>query len=713
MQNFTADDLVQTTLATLSFALFLLPPGYLLCLASNVFGMRDRSAAEKVLFSLAFSFAITPILVVLLTRASSYKVTLAFFLSLALISVFSLVRQLPRAAELFSGLRRSTWVLCGMALAWFLVVQFSLADLQVGHRLYLSYTIFDHSLRVSMVEAAVRSGVPPRNPFYGLGQLPVLRYFYYWYVVCALPVWLFGLRARACFNASVFWSGLGLASLVPLFLKYFLGEIEELRRKSVIGIALLSVTGLDVIAYAVWACHTHSMPPDMEWWDNNQVTSWLGSLLWVPHHVAALTACMAGLLALSAVDEASPLPQSAWAAVLAGLAFASAAGLSVYVVFAFAVFMVLWTLLMLVQKNIRTVAAYLAAGVFSLLLSWPYLQDLMSKQAGATGERFAFIGIRSFWPNLDILANLGIHSYWLLELEKLAMLLFVYAVEFGFFALVILLNLRRERLNPAPFSRQRLMAWVMFAVCLLTVSLVQSDTSGANDLGFRGMLVVQFVLLLWAAPIVDDVFFRPDGASQPGHRARWNNSPWIKIALTGSLALGVAGSALQLALLRVYAPLADTGRLERRERVFGSPGFGERTYWVREGFARLNELTSPDSTVQYNPVRYEYLVARLYSTRQIAMGDAFCGSAFGGDTAKCENAFPYFEALFNNPDAVRNWNVDRFCDDFGVHVLVATNADPVWDDPYSWVWMRPTLVANPMMRAVRCGTRTGSMADSR
>ena len=83
-----------------------------------------------------------------------------------------------------------------MMLAWFLVVQLSLADLQIGHRLYVSYVAFDHSVRVPFVEAAARNGVPPLNPFYGLGKAPVLRYFYYWYVVCALPMQLFGLSAR-------------------------------------------------------------------------------------------------------------------------------------------------------------------------------------------------------------------------------------------------------------------------------------------------------------------------------------------------------------------------------------------------------------------------------------------------------------------------------------------------------------------------------------
>jgi hypothetical protein len=345
MHTFTVADLLQTTLATFAFALFLLPPGYLLGLASNAFGMRSHSAAEKLLFGATFSIAATPILAVLITRLLSYKVTLAFFLLLAAISIATLAKSSAAQRRSISGIRRSTWFFLCMMLAWFLVVQFSLADLQIGHHLYVSFVAFDHSVRVPLVEAAARSGVPPRNPFYGLGKIPVLRYYYYWYVVSALPMRLFGLSARACFNASVFWSGLGLASTIPLFLKYFLGETQHLRRKSLIGIALLTVTGLDLFPYAAMVHRDHVLfLPDMEWWDPNQVTSWLGSLLWVPHHVASLTACMAGLLAVSTIEEETPLRPTFWAVVLSGLAFASAAGLSVYVTFTFAVFAILWAL---------------------------------------------------------------------------------------------------------------------------------------------------------------------------------------------------------------------------------------------------------------------------------------------------------------------------------------------------------------------------------
>jgi hypothetical protein len=703
MQNFMVADLAQTTLATFAFALFLLPSGYLLGLASNAFGMRSRSAAEKILFSAAYSIAVTPILAVLVTRLSSYKVTLALFLLLAVISISTLVRQLPLPAGFLSRIQRSTWILLGMMLAWFLLVQFSLADLQIGQRLYVNYVAYDHSVRVPLVEAAARTGVPPLNPFYALGKIPVLRLYYYWYVVCALPMQLLGIGAKACLDASVFWCGLGLASIIPLFLKYVLGERENLRRKSVITVALLAVTGLDLIPYFALVFKFHIWLGDMEWWDPNQVSSWLGSLLWVPHHVASLTACMAGLLALSSLDEGNALHQRVWAAVIAGLAFASAAGLSIYVTFTFAIFAICWSVQLLFEKKIKTFTTTVAAGVLSLFLSWPYLLDLLSKRSGAgsiagAGERFAFFAIRGFPPALQFLEKLGIHNSLLLGLAKMPILLIVYVFEFGFFALIMLLCLRHDARSPTPLSRQRRMMWMMLIVSLLTMSVVQSDSSGTNDLGFRGMLVVQFILLLWSGPIVYDFFFGNDGTAKMGLGV-----PWIKFSIVFTLVLGVAGTAYQLLALRCYAPMVDAKKLIRTETFLGSPGFGERTYWMREGFGQLSRLTSSLATVQYNPLRDEVAIAHLYSTRQAVMGDMECGSTFGGDPQECKKALPYFAAVFNAPDVVRSWNLDRFCDAYQVNVLVATDTDPVWNDPYSWVWTRPSLLTNPSLRAVACG----------
>jgi len=59
---------------------------------------------------------------------------------------------------------------------------------------------------------------------------------------------------------------------------------------------------------------------------------------------------------------------------------------------------------------------------------------------------------------------------------------------------------------------------------------------------------------------------------------------------------------------------------------------------------------------------------------------------------------------------VRTWSLDTFCDDFHVNVLVAVDTDPVWDDLSSWVWTRPSLLTNPSMRALPCGTAHFSAA---
>jgi hypothetical protein len=43
---------------------------------------------------------------------------------------------------------------------------------------------------------------------------------------------------------------------------------------------------------------TGSPVPTIEWWNPEQVTAWFTAALWVPHHVAALIACLMGFLLL-------------------------------------------------------------------------------------------------------------------------------------------------------------------------------------------------------------------------------------------------------------------------------------------------------------------------------------------------------------------------------------------------------------------------------
>ena len=73
---------------------------------------------------------------------------------------------------------------------------------------------------------------------------------------------------------------------------------------------------------------------------------------------------------------------------------------------------------------------------------------------------------------------------------------------------------------------------------------------------------------------------------------------------------------------------------------------------------------------------------------------------------KCDKAMPYLVTVFNYPENIRDWNIDRFCNTFSINLLVATEADPVWRDADSWVWNRSPVVANDLLRAIPCGTAT-------
>jgi hypothetical protein len=699
MLGYTVADLLGTLEAAALLTLFLLPPGFLLGYVSDVLGFRRRSAAERFLLSIVLSLSISPVVAVLLVRFCSLTVAVSLFLLAAAVALLFVGREVLSARSKSGRPDRTTWIALCMMIFWAGLALFTLVDMQCGDRLYLPYSVYDHSIRTMLVDAVARTGVPPRNPLYGLGSAPVLRYYYYWYVVCALPVHLAGISPRASLNGSVLWSGFALAALIPLYLKHFCEEQENLRFKSIVGIGLLLVTGYDLIPFVALSRWLGALWGDMEWWDTNQVTSWLGSLIWVPHHVASLTACLTGFLLLIALRDDAGGRERIWTALLAGAAFSSAAGLSVYVTFVFGVFAVVWALTLLLVKRPEIFFTYAGAGAFSILLALPYLEDLRapltSTSTSKVGGKFAFFMFRDYPPAQDWLKLHGVTDALVLHLLQLPTLLLVYFFEFGVFFLVAWYCLWREMRSGWDIPLRQRAAWVMYSVSLLVVSVVASNSTGVNDLGFRGMLVVQFVLLVWAAPVISELFL-PKGQSRLG--LAW------KIALSVSLLVGAIGTLSQLGILRFYEPIVDAGKSRRTEEWMGpSPDLGKHTFRMRQSIERLKRETPHSSVLQYNPRGADLFLFHLYADRQAAAGDDSCGSTFGGDPEKCEQACRYIDAAFNIPNATHRWNMDRFCDMYQINLLVATNSDPVWKDGESWVWTRSPLLANDTMRAFRCG----------
>ncbi len=299
MNNFTLLDIFGILRVLPFFALIFVAPGYCLGRVSNVLGFRQRGAAEQWLLSMGISIVVMPITLNLLSRWFSLSVTVPLCWLLAGIAAGDLLAhwQRNRFSIAFS-MRRSTAAAIGLAILWAVICLVSLPDLQLGHRLYSTAAVADLGTRNAFVASAMHGGAPPANPFFFPGSIVKLRYYYYWYVMAAIPGVAAGVQPRAALFASSIWSGWLLAAATALFMKHFYGLRRGVRTASVVAMALLGITGLDILPIVLLYLKYRIVFSDMEVWDTDQVTSWTNSLLWVPHHVAATSACMLGFVFL-------------------------------------------------------------------------------------------------------------------------------------------------------------------------------------------------------------------------------------------------------------------------------------------------------------------------------------------------------------------------------------------------------------------------------
>jgi hypothetical protein len=289
MTNFTLQDVAGSVVATAVFALVLYCPGYVLGYATDLFDFRRRSLGERMTWSIAYSFAVTPLVGYLIAKYAGLGVACWSLLLLALVWLALAWRE----RRGFAWSSSDTLTAC-VAGAWVFFVIVSLVDLQVGHKLYFSVVEDDQSYRVAFTNAVLRAGVPPINPLYFPGHGQPMRYYYFWYVVCAMVARIGHVSARQAFLASTVWAGFGMAAVLALYVRHFLETANDVRRRTWIAIGLLAVTGADLLP-AVGALFAGTpLNGDMEWWSNDQISSWADSLLWVPHHVASLLCCLVG-----------------------------------------------------------------------------------------------------------------------------------------------------------------------------------------------------------------------------------------------------------------------------------------------------------------------------------------------------------------------------------------------------------------------------------
>jgi len=715
--HFTRDDLIGVAAATVLLAPFLLAPGYLFGWIFDLFGFRRESRAWQAVFSLVLSVSISPILVFLIGSFIGDKALWAFY---GLSCAFALAMQWADSAGR-KQTRIPRWVLWPLAV-WMAIVWGSGIDLQIGNRLYPPVLAYDFNLRTALLDGLARHGLPAVSPLFYPGHLVPLRYHYFWFIPIALVHRLGGaiVGSRQALIAGDVLCGWALMATVVLYLRFFntapghLGRSLEQRAKW--GIGLLAVGGLALLPNLFYDIANHFtggwfVYSSAEWW-NNQVDAFPHAALFEAHHVAGLLACLTGLLLLwSLRPRGVTNPQFSnprAVAVCAGLCFASAAGLSVYVTFTFAIFLVIWGAAVVLRANRMEREAWILSGLSAIVFSAPYLLAIR----GASGSGGALIQptIRSFTPVETVMDALHYSWSWIATVNLLTLPL-NYFLEIGVWFLLAWLwwsRCFRRRGGPS-FSWSRSLssphqaALLMFAVSLFVGTFLRSTVINNNDLGWRSVLIAQFTVLIFSVDPLRALWRSRSLTHGPKRRREFTKLRRWQFRVAGLLSLGLASSVYDFSIMRSYFLLSDARLIPPANWMSKDTAVGRRSFDARQFYEHLNRLVPQDAVLQSNPQNWSDVYHGLYSSRQTASFDFICGTGMGGDLTACRPMQDQLVPLFADPGAARNLDVDAVCAAWGINVLVAKDIDPIFKDHLAWAWTRPALAENDKFRAIPCG----------
>jgi hypothetical protein len=615
--------------------------------------------------------------------------------------------------------RRDRWITALIAGGWIAYVLFTLVDFQHGHKLFFSVVMADQSYRIAFTDAVVRSGIPPANPLYFAGSVAPMRYYYFWYVLCAVVVKLAHVTSQQSFIASSIWAGFGLLALVRLYTQHF---YRWQRRQRWLAIGLLLVMGADLVPALGNSLLQSGLNGDIEWWSVDPIDAWPDSLLWVPHHVASVLCCLLAFLLLWMTREATSRRDQLCAIAIAALAFASAFGLSVFVAFGFALLVAAWLVRLGVLKppelhtHLRHV---LIAGILAVAALSPFLFEITrtpsqttQSESGATSLAANHIFSLSVRPLIDsglitgTPALVGLNQRHPILLDqgiRLLLLLPGLAMELGVYGAVLIFIWNMRRRGTWPASPTRDTALVVTLLGLTMTMFLSSSVISNNDFGYRAVMLPQFFLTLLTADALGAWWFAEADAVLPRTRAR-------QYLVYSLLVLGFAGSLYGTVLLRAWLPL------EARKLDDGFGPSAQDALEVRDAFARLHRVSSPDAVVGFPPIEpavgrkdsevmspsdYYQRMLVMNAGRQILNAEWKCATHFGGDPALCHEIQRETSHLYSNPAPAATF-ARNYCSRFGVRYLVLSHREPIWNLPVGWPAELPVIAQESGFEILEC-----------
>jgi hypothetical protein len=508
--------------------------------------------------------------------------------------------------------------------------------------------------------------------------------------------------ARMAMIASAAWCGIGLMCTIVLYLRLRNPDSEiKVWKSALFGIGALAISGLDIYPASIFMLVSRftfgSMWPegDLEHW-NEQITAWLGAVSWVPHHVASVIACIGGFLLIQ-YSRGKDIKKQLAAAVIAGFAFASASGLSIYIAAVFVLFWIAWMLFLVWgKKDYRAVFMMIVTGVFALIAITPFLFDLLLGGSSSSPGSFPFIfQVRVFRPLFPFL--LAVPEA-IKNLVNLAVLPLNYFLELGFYFVVGYLWLRKNGKTARAANEYYFPEILLFGASFFVGTFIRSTLIANNDLGWRSWMFAQFVLLIWAVDVGQE--FLAENSFKTYLKSK-SNSKRMKQGrlLSQLLVIGMLTSLVSLLLLRTWPILIDLGIAGVPVALSPDMQLGKRTFAARQAYEFIRDSQPADIVVQYNPTVPIDRPSGLYGTRQMVVSDH---SSYGVALTTFKVLQHDVGEIFQNVD--NDWAaIDRNCEKHYIDEIILSDLDPVWRNLPILVQQRKPLYRNNYYALLPCG----------
>lgn len=658
--HLTIQDFLGLWAAFALFPLLLILPGYVIGRWTGILSFNQHQ--HLLTKSLLLSVAVCPWVIFILSKFAGQTAAVGFLGVMMLGFLLTVFRDGSQAIAQLTKHIRTPRVLIAL-IAGLLFGTFMLVDFAADGYLIRMQMSHDYVKHIAVADAVARTGIPPINPSFYPGEALQLFYYYFWFMLCGTIDLIGGtfIGPRDAVLAGTLWCGLALVALVRLFLVTWGPRIVRGLQPAHYrwGYILLAITGIDILAVgADWAISQLSgidkpLLVNVEWW-NDQIVNWTSSVLWVPHHVSSFISCMVAFMIV--VDQGGKeklnKPFVAW--LIAGIALASALGLSIWVALVAGFIMAGWLVTTALKKWHIDLRTALATSVLAVLLALPFVLDMQSSNRLSSFP--IDITVRHFF-NLHIALQSVGEPF--ISLAHLISLPINYGIELGFFGIGGLLYWTYRKKQETPFGREELFMWVMLGSSIFLCSFVRSAVV-LNDMGWRGFLFAQFALLLFSIPLIANLF----------------NKRSFEDFKLDALSKGFAVVFLMLSCLSMSFELFSL-----RFRYLGPEG--PQTVQVREAYEWIDTNMPASAIVQHNPdYEVDYFHAQ-YGNRQVVVADRVYGALYGVDETQFEETIEIVSTLFLlEMTMAEGIDISR---QLGIDALFVKQDDAIWHAGDAWV----------------------------